>query len=44
MVILLDDRVTSTKWGKTFFSAFPKDINIKHGTSESLLKILKELS
>ncbi|MDD2908043.1 MAG: helicase C-terminal domain-containing protein [Candidatus Gracilibacteria bacterium] len=41
IVILLDDRI-NTKWGDLFYSAFPKDINIKKGTKKQFLEILEK--
>ncbi len=42
IVILLDDRIYSTKWWDMFYSAFPEGINVKTVSSESFLKILEK--
>ena len=42
IVILFDDRIYSSDWWKTFFNAFPKDINIKQAPAQSFLDILKK--
>lgn len=42
IVILLDSRIIRTKWWKEFFSAFPKEINIKKWTTNSFISILKK--
>jgi Rad3-related DNA helicase len=41
IVILLDNRIVTTKWGSVFYDAFPSDVNIKRWTSEQFLNILK---
>ncbi len=41
IVIFLDDRIYSTKWGKIFHDAFPENINTKIGSSESLIGLIK---
>jgi len=43
VVILLDDRIISTKWWEKFFNAFPSDINIKINWSEVFLEILGKI-
>ncbi|MDD3793273.1 MAG: helicase C-terminal domain-containing protein [Candidatus Gracilibacteria bacterium] len=43
LVILLDDRINN-KWGEVFYGAFPADINIKKGTKNQFLDILKKKS
>lgn len=42
IVILLDNRIYSTKWWDMFYSAFPEGINVKTVSSESFLKILEK--
>jgi Rad3-related DNA helicase len=42
VVILLDDRIYSTKWWKEFYKSFPSEINCKQWSSEALLSILKK--
>ena len=42
IVILLDNRVYSTKWGEMFLKAFPDDINIKKGKTNQFLDILEK--
>jgi predicted DnaQ family exonuclease/DinG family helicase len=42
IVIFLDDRIYSTKWGEVFYTAFPKNIKIRKGKSEDLINILQK--
>lgn len=42
IVVLLDDRIYSTKWWELFYSAFPEEINIKRVSSKSFLEILEK--
>lgn len=42
VVIFLDDRIFTTRWGERFFNAFPNGIRIKKSSSESLIHILKK--
>lgn len=42
IVVLLDNRIYSTQWWKTFFNAFPQDINYKTGSSSQLMDILSK--
>lgn len=44
VVILLDDRIYSTKWGKALIASFPDDIKIKYGNSKEFLAILEKNS
>lgn len=39
-IILLDDRITGTSWGKAFFAAFPKNIQIHYGESQELFGLI----
>jgi hypothetical protein len=39
-VILLDNRIFSTKWGEKMFLAFPENINKKISSSDSFLEVL----
>jgi Rad3-related DNA helicase len=41
LIIFLDNRVFDTSWWTLVLEAFPKGINIKKWTSQSLLNILK---
>lgn len=41
LVILLDNRITTTAWWSHFFDAFPNDVNIKKWKSEQFLSILE---
>lgn len=41
IVVFLDDRIFSTKWGEYFYWAFPSNINKKIWKSSSLINILK---
>ncbi|QFR39753.1 DEAD/DEAH box helicase [Candidatus Gracilibacteria bacterium 28_42_T64] len=41
IVILIDDRIYSTNWGKVFLEAFPKDINIKYSDSTHFLNAIE---
>ncbi|MDD5770345.1 MAG: helicase C-terminal domain-containing protein [Candidatus Gracilibacteria bacterium] len=41
IIILLDDRYFSTNWGITMKSSFPHNINIKIGSSQSFLDLIK---
>jgi ATP-dependent DNA helicase DinG len=40
IVVLLDDRIYSTRWWEKFFDAFPKEINKKYVSSDKFLEIL----
>ena len=40
IIILLDNRIISTKWWTKFYDAFPEDINIKKWTNKQFLDIL----
>ncbi len=40
IVIFLDNRIFTTKWGRSIYSSFPDKINIIHSSSEKLLNIL----
>ncbi len=40
IVILLDNRIFSTKWGEKMFLAFPENINRKVGNSDNFLEVL----
>ncbi len=42
VVILLDNRIFSTKWWEMFIKAFPDDINIKKWTTNQFLDILEK--
>jgi len=42
VVVLLDSRIINTRWWKEFFSAFPKEINIKRGKTEAFINILEK--
>jgi DNA polymerase-3 subunit epsilon/ATP-dependent DNA helicase DinG len=42
IVILLDNRIFSTKWGEKMFLAFPENINKKVWESDSFLNLLKD--
>lgn len=41
IVILLDDRIITTKWWEKFFDAFPENVNIKKWTTNQFLDILE---
>lgn len=41
VIIFLDNRIYSTDWGKILYNAFPKGINLKIGTSEDLINVLR---
>jgi ATP-dependent DNA helicase DinG len=41
IILLLDDRIFSTKWGKEFFKSFPSDINVKILKQKEILDFLK---
>jgi ATP-dependent DNA helicase DinG len=40
IVVFLDDRIYTTKWGQSFLHSFPDDIKIRYGSSDKLLDIL----
>ncbi len=40
IIIFLDDRIYSTRWGEILYNAFPKEINKKTGWSQEFIKIL----
>lgn len=40
IVVFLDDRIYTTKWGESFLHSFPDDIKVRYGTSDKLLEIL----
>jgi ATP-dependent DNA helicase DinG len=42
IVVLLDDRIYSTKWWEKFFDSFPKNINTKYVSSQKFIDILAE--
>lgn len=42
IIILLDNRIISTKWWEKFFDAFPENINIKSWTGKQFLDILNK--
>jgi hypothetical protein len=42
VIILLDDRIFSTKWGKEFFKSFPADINVKQLKTKEILEFLEK--
>lgn len=42
VIVFLDDRIYSQKWGEEFYKAFPKGIKIKYGSSENFLEIMKK--
>jgi ATP-dependent DNA helicase DinG len=42
VVVLLDNRVFTTKWWEAFLKAFPDDINIKKWTTNQFLDILEK--
>jgi Rad3-related DNA helicase len=42
IVILLDDRISSSWWNK-FYDAFPGDINVKKWTKNQLLEVLSKV-
>ncbi len=41
VVVFLDNRIYTTKWGEIFLNSFPKDIRIRYGTSTKLLDTLR---
>jgi ATP-dependent DNA helicase DinG len=41
IVVFLDNRIYTTKWGKSFLHSFPDDIKMRYGTSDKLLEILR---
>ena len=41
VIIFLDDRIYSTRWGEAFLQAFPEWIKVRYGESEKLLDLLK---
>ncbi|NDK10068.1 DEAD/DEAH box helicase [Candidatus Gracilibacteria bacterium] len=40
IIVFLDDRIYSTKWGEKYYQAFPKDIKIRYGSSQKLIDLL----
>ena len=42
VVIFLDDRIFSTRWGERFYAAFPTEIKIKISPYKSLLSVIKK--
>ena len=42
VVIFLDNRISTTSWGKSFFSSFPDDIRIKYAKSSDFLSALEK--
>jgi ATP-dependent DNA helicase DinG len=40
IVVFLDDRIYTTRWGESFLHSFPSDIKIRYGASDKLLDIL----
>lgn len=42
IIILLDDRIYSTRWWEKFFDAFPDNINKKYVSSDKFLDILNK--
>lgn len=42
VIILLDDRIFSTKWGKEFFKSFPADINVKQLKTKEILEFFEK--
>lgn len=41
VVVFLDNRIYTTKWGNNFLNSFPSDIKIRYGSSSKLLEILE---
>lgn len=41
VIVLLDDRIISTKWWEAFYEAFPEDVNVKRWTKKQFLDILE---
>jgi Rad3-related DNA helicase len=39
IVLFLDDRIYTTRWGEKFLSAFPSDIKVRYASSEKILSI-----
>ena len=39
IVLFLDDRIYTTKWGEKFLSAFPVGIKVRYASSEKILSI-----
>lgn len=44
IVVLLDDRIYSTKWWNAFFDAFPENINKKYVSSDKFIEVLEKIS
>lgn len=44
IVVLLDDRIYSTKWWNAFFDAFPENINKKYVSSDKFIWVLEKIS
>jgi Rad3-related DNA helicase len=42
IIVFLDDRIYSTKWGEKYYQAFPKDIKIRYGSSQKLIELLSK--
>jgi len=42
IVVFLDDRIYTTKWGERFLWSFPSDIKIRYTNSDSLLDLLSQ--
>lgn len=43
IVVLLDDRICTTSWWRSFYDAFPENINIKNVSSRSFIEVLQKL-
>jgi ATP-dependent DNA helicase DinG len=44
IVVLLDDRIYSTRWWNAFFDAFPENINKKYVSSDKFIWVLEKIS
>jgi len=42
IIVFLDDRISTTNWGKRFFEAFPSDIKIRYGSTQKLMELLQK--